>query len=356
MLKLFVVLGTLLMLMPVASANVSAISVNPITTGSSPGVNVTLANGDSYDISYSYLLLIATLESSTFQKMIVFGADLQNQNWTIDKVGKSGNITYTYSTNMTLTPTTRSPLGYGNASFLPPDSVPASIADKLFPRVQMNVVVTQTSDTDSIVVFNQSSGNGNATYRNLSISTLTIDNYINVTYFPPASLTFLTMNGGGSFLQEYRVELLQGINAHVSGRVPLFQRFNGSASAMSHHIIPIGGLALRGPNGPGNVQGLFWWPSNYTSGNVTQPVQPYIVTSPNGVDLGFQYFGNSSTAIIQDPYFSILNTTLNGQIINEKLQQAYKEIVENFSLFGAGIFFGSVLIVLSYSVYRRRRI
>lgn len=342
------------MMIPAASASVSAVTVSPVTTGNSPGINVSLANGDSYNISYSYLLLIATVHTSTLEKKIVFGADLQDQNWTISKTGSVGNTTYTYSTGMVLMPTTRNPLGYGNQSFLSPDSVPKAIAN-LFPRIQMKVVIKQNSNTQSIVV-NTTNGTQSSIYQNLSISTITIDNYIKVTYFPSESIKILTADGLSSFSQNYRIELLQGIEAHLGGLRPDFHQFNGSENASTRPLMPIGGVALLRPSGPANTQGFFWWPHNYTSGSSVLPVQPYIVGTLSGIDLGFQYFGNSTTSIIQDPYFSILNTTLSGQIVNQKLQQAYTEIMENLSLFSSGIIFGAVLIGISYTIYRRRRV
>lgn len=359
MLKLFVVLGALLLMMPVAYADISAATVKPITTGSSPGINVSLSNGDSYEMTYSYLLLIATFHSQSSDNensaMVVFGADLQQQNWTIAKTGQSGSLAYVYESNITLTPTTKSPLGYGNQSFMSPSSVPTSLANKLFPRVEMKVVITQSSKTDSIAVVNQTGGYGNTTYKNLSISTLTIDNYINVTYFPTGSME-LPMLNYGHFEQEYRIELLQGISAHVSGQVPMFQRFNGTANPMSSRVIPVSGFALTRSGTPGNPQGIFWWPSNYTTDDEVQVVQPYFLKTFTGIDLGFQYHGNSTSSIVQDPYFSILNANLNGKMINQKLEQAYQEIVDNLALFGSGILFGVVLIGMSYSVYRRRRV
>ena len=363
MLRAFVILGALLMLVPVAYAHPAVPSQSAITTWGTPGVNVTLPNGDSFNVTYSDILLIATVHTLLgAEKTIVFGADLQQQNWGVKQVGKAGNMTTYYNASMTLTPTDRLPLGYSNQSFLNVSTFPTSVSKLLFPRITMSVVITQSSHTDSIVIGNQSAGLGNAsenvTFKNLSVSTLTIDNYITVNYFPPPSVSFQFGTAiGNSFVQDYRIELLQSVDAVVNGHPAFFERFNGSANARENQIIPVAGWAIGRSTSLGYSQGLFWWPSNYTTNSTTMGVQSYFLRTYSGLDLGFQYYGHSTTSIVQDPYFSIINATLNTiKIINEKLHQAYVEIVQNAELFGTGLIVGTILIGMSYSVYRRRRL
>lgn len=334
-------MASLLLVLPVSMAS-SPISGVGISTGTSPGVSVHFQNGDEFNFSYSYLLVYADIDTNSlfgmFGHTILLGANLKSVDW---HVAIKDGVTY-FNSSFPLKLTTIKPVGFNqNLTNFTSRILPGL---NISPLAKLSVQVSIAKNiVPAIYAENNTSTGNTAKFTNLTISTLRIDNYITISAIPLDSVV------------PYNVVLLQSLNATINGSQARFVGFNGHSGNAARN--QFNGIALSRSDMLDHASGLLWWPPNYTTNGTVCPLQYSFLKTENALYLAFQYHGMSSgTAIVQDPYLSVVNVTINGlKIINQKIQQAYKLIVDNLELVSTGSIIGVLLVGVAYTSYRRKR-
>ena len=313
-----------------------------ISTGSSPSVTIGLPHGDQLNLSYSYLLLYAEVDSNglfgMFEHTILFGADLKNVNWNISI---KDDTTY-FNASFPLAPTILRPMGFNET--LTNLTIPRNLPGfNITPEVEFSVQISIDKNVSpSLYAYNATDSRNAANFTNLSISTLRIDNYITISKMPISAIP-------------YNIVLLQNLNATLNGTRGNFIGFNANAKNFQDNQFD--GFAIGSSDMIDHSKGLFWWYPNYTSNGQNYPLHYSFLRTYGALYLVFQYHGISSgTTIVQDPYFSVINETINGlKIINQQIHIAYEILLHNIELVSTGSIIGFLLVGVAYTSYRLKR-
>ncbi|MCL4451339.1 MAG: hypothetical protein M1327_01765 [Candidatus Thermoplasmatota archaeon] len=313
-----------------------------VSTGSSPSVTIGLPHGDQLNFSYSYLLLYAEVDSSglfgMFEHTILFGADLKNVNW---KILVKDDTTY-FNASFPLVPTTLRPIGFDQnlTNLTIPRNLPGF---NITPEVEFSVQISIDKNVSPVLyAYNTTDSKNAANFTNLTISTLRIDNYITISKMPIPAIP-------------YNIVLLQSLNATINHTRGNFIGFNANAQNFQDNRFD--GFAIGSSDMIDHSRGLFWWLPNYTSNGETFPLHYSFLRTYGALYLVFQYHGISSgTTIVQDPYLSVINETINGlKIINQEIHIAYEVLLHNIELVSTGSIIGLFLVGVAYTSYRSKR-
>jgi hypothetical protein len=335
--------ASLLLVLPASIAASSAGNVS-ISTGTSPGVTVTLPHGDQLNFSYSYLLVYANVETTTIlgqfeQHTVLFGADLSVINWNISI---RGDTTY-FNASFPLVQTTFSPIGFDdNLTNLTPFHILSGL--NLTPVASLSVQISIDKNVSTrLYAYNVTNSANAADFTNLSVSTLRIDNYINISKIPLANII------------PYNVVLLQSLNATINGNRGNFIGFNANSDDFEKN--QFNGFAIGSSDLIGHSSGLLWWLPSYTSNGQVYPLHYSFLKTEGALYLAFQFHGESSgTIVAQDPYLSIVNETINGiKIINQQIHLAFEILIHNIELVTAGSVIGVLLVGVAYTSYRSKK-
>ena len=314
-----------------------------ISTGSSPGISVTLPHGDQLNFSYSYLLVYANVETSTifgdFEHTVLFGADLRDVGWNIST---KGDTTY-FNASFPLVPTTLRPIGFDEnlTNLTVPHNLPGF---NITPEASLSVQISIDKNVSAALhAYNVTNSANAANFSNLTVSTLRIDNYITISKIPLTNII------------PYNIVLLQSLNATINGNSSSFIGFNANSMDFDHS--QFNGFAISPSDIIGHSRGLLWWLPNYTSNGQVYPLHYSFVKTQDALYLAFQFHGVSSgTMIVQDPYLSIVNETISGiKIINQQIHLAFEILLHNIELVTAGSVIGILFVGVAYTSYRAKR-
>ncbi|MGC8515091.1 MAG: hypothetical protein ACP5OC_03015 [Thermoplasmata archaeon] len=326
-----------------ASMAASPVGNVAISTGSTPGVTVTLPHGDQLNFSYSYLLIYANVETSTmfgdFEHTVLFGADLRDVSWNIST---KGDTTY-FNASFPLAPTTLGPMGFDEnlTNLTMPHDLPGF---NITPEASLSAQISIDKNVSTALYAYNVTNNANAAnFSNLTVSTLRIDNYITISKIPLVSII------------PYNIVLLQSLNATINGNGPSFIGFNANSEDFQHN--QFNGFAISPSDLIGHSKGLLWWFPNYTSNGQVYPLHYSFLKTEGALYLAFQFRGASSgTMIMQDPYLSIVNETIYGiKIINQQIHLAFEILLHNIELVSVGSVIGVLLVGVAYTSYRTKK-
>jgi hypothetical protein len=326
-----------------ASSDASSHGNISLSTGATPGVTVTLPHGNQLNFSYSYLFIYANVETTTLsgqsEHTLLFGADLGDISWNISI---RGDLTY-FNASFQLAPTMISPIGFGeNLANLTPPHILQGL--NITPRASLSVQIgIDKNVSTALYAYNNTNNENAAKFTNLSVSTLSIDNYINISKIPLENII------------PYNIVLLQGLNATINGNEGNFIGFNANSDDLNHY--KFNGLAVGSSGSLNHSDGLLWWLPNYTSNGQVLPLHYSFLKVEKTLYLAFQFHGDSSgTTIVQDPYLSIVNETINGiKIINQQIHLAFEILLHNIELVTVGSVIGVLLVGVAYTSYRSKK-
>lgn len=314
-----------------------------ISTGSSPGVTVSLPHGDQLNFSYSYLLVYADIQYSTmfgdFEHTVLFGADLRDVSW---HISLKGDTTY-FNSSFPLVPTTLRPIGFDdNLTNLTTSRSLSGL--NVTPEASLSVQISIDNNVStSIYAYNNTNSANAANFTNLSVSTLRIDNYITIAKMPLANII------------PYNIVLLQSLNATINDSRGNFVGFRANSEDFQQNSF--NGFAIGASEAISHSRGLLWWLPNYTSNGQVYPLHFSFLRTEGALYLAFQFHGVSSgTVIVQDPYLSVVNETINGiKIINQQIHMAFEILLHNIELVTTGSVIGVLLVGAAYTSYRSKK-